>query len=258
MSQAIMKVVKQVEIAKDIYELRLKGDLVKEMGAPDQFLHIRVPGNDLLLRRPISIAEIDAENEECVIIYRTEGDGTKIISQLTEGDTLDVLGPLGNGYPIDMLKAGDNALLVGGGIGVPPLYELSKQLHAKGVNVVHCFGFKNKDEVFYEKEFSAFGKVNIATDDGSYAKKGFVTQYFDELDGFVPDAVFACGPKGLLAAASRAFDPSITYLSMEERMACGIGACYGCVCEKKNSTSASDNYRVCVDGPVFRAEEIVL
>ena len=258
MSQAMMTVVSQTEIAKDIFELRLKGALVNEMGAPDQFLHIRVPGDELLLRRPISIASIDAEKEECVIIYRTEGKGTTIISKLTAGDELDILGPLGNGYPIDMLAAGQNALLIGGGIGVPPLYELAKQLHAKGINVVSCFGFKNKEEVFYEKEFATFGKVNIATDDGSYGKQGFVTQYFDELDGFVPDAVFACGPKGLLVAVSKTFDPSLTYLSLEERMACGIGACYGCVCDKKNSISAYDNYRVCVEGPVFRAEEIVL
>ncbi|MFZ2379606.1 MAG: FAD-binding oxidoreductase, partial [Trichococcus flocculiformis] len=119
MSQAMMTVVSQKEIAKDIFELRLKGAIVNEMGAPDQFLHIRVPGDELLLRRPISIASIDAEKEECVIIYRTEGKGTTIISQLTAGDELDILGPLGNGYPIDMLEEGQNALLIGGGIGVP-------------------------------------------------------------------------------------------------------------------------------------------
>ncbi len=149
-----LTVVKQTEIAKDSFELVLAGDTVKLMEQPGQFLHIRVDQTeDLLLRRPISIANVDAEKEEVTMIYRAGGEGTKRLAKRVEGMQVDVLGPLGQGFPIDEAKQGEMALLVGGGIGVPPLYYLAKQLIKKGVRVIAVLGFASSADVFYEKEF---------------------------------------------------------------------------------------------------------
>ena len=249
MKQEIMLVVEQKEIAKNIFELTLKGELVKQMATSGQFIHIRVPRSDLLLRRPISLASVSMEELTCKVIYRADGDGTKAISELTSGDKLDVMGPLGNGFDTNFIQNEDLVFIVGGGIGVPPLYELGKQLKEKEANIVFMHGFANKDAVFYEEEFSKLGEVMIITDDGSYCRKGHTGHLIEaSLEKYgQPKAVYSCGPTGLLRAVETKFaDHPHVYLSMEERMACGQGACVGC------SISTDDGMKkVCYDGPVF-------
>lgn len=259
MLQEMMTIVSQKELAPKIFEMRLTGELVKEMGTPDQFLHILVPRQDLLLRRPISIAEIIPERQECIIIYRVEGDGTQAMSLLTTGDSLDVMGPLGNGFPLDAVQTGEKALIIGGGIGVPPLYELSKQLVAKGVSVQHVFGFARKEVIFYEEEFNQLGNVIYSTDDGSYGVSGHVGFALDTLpEDYIPDVVYACGSKGLLMAVENRYEHANAYFSLEARMACGMGACYACVCHKKSDPTGATSMKVCDEGPVFKVGEVVI
>ncbi|MCI5686466.1 MAG: dihydroorotate dehydrogenase electron transfer subunit, partial [Enterococcus gallinarum] len=157
MKQERMTITKQRMLAPRIYEMTLSGALVQEMTTPGQFLHIRVPDDAFLLRRPISISWIDQESQSCRIIYRTEGEGTKRFAHLQSGDQLDVLGPLGNGFHIEDLQKDETVFIVGGGIGVPPLYELSKQLVAKGVRTIHFLGFASSEVMYYEKAFQALG-----------------------------------------------------------------------------------------------------
>lgn len=259
MKQEMMLVVEQKEIAHTIFELTLKGELVTQMGTSGQFIHIRVPRSDLLLRRPISLSSVSLEEKTCKVIYRADGDGTKAIAQLTSGDFLDVLGPLGNGFAIDFVEAEDVVFIIGGGIGVPPLYELGKQLAEKKAKIVFMHGFANKDAVFYEEEFSQLGEVMIATDDGSYCQKGHTGHLIQEALKMYPEpkAVYACGPTGLLRSVETSFvDHPHVYLSMEERMACGIGACYACTCQSKKDPN--ENKKVCDEGPVFKSGEVVI
>lgn len=258
MKQEMMTIVSQRLLAPMIYEMTLQGDLVTAMTLPGQFLHVKVPQSDLLLRRPISISQIDQKRKECVIIYRVEGQGTAHFSDLVTGDKLDVMGPLGNGFPIDDVKPGEKILVIGGGIGIPPLYELSRQLKAKGAEVINLHGFRSVEQLFYQAEFQALGKLGIATEDGSYGTKGYI---FDILDNhfneWQPDAVYACGANGLLKAVDQRFnDHSRAYLSLEARMACGMGACYACVCDK--ASQVSENIRICKEGPVVKTGEVVL
>ncbi|WP_141431251.1 dihydroorotate dehydrogenase electron transfer subunit [Bacillus sp. 03113] len=251
-------VISQKEIAASIYELTLKGELVHEMKEPGQFVHIKVgSGMDPLLRRPISIANIDKDKKEFTMIYRKEGRGTSILSERSEGEEIDVLGPLGNGFPISEASAGDVALLVGGGIGVPPLYELSKQLTSKGVKVIHVLGFQTKSAVFYEEEFAALGETYIATVDGTYGTKGFVTDVINqnEIDFHI---LYSCGPTLMLKALEASYGHKKVYLSLEERMGCGIGACFACVCHTGDDPNGFTYKKVCSDGPVFKAGEVVL
>ena len=157
-----MRIVSQHQIAKDIFELTLEGEMVKEMNEPGQFVHVRTnPGLDPLLRRPISVASIDKEHNRFTIIYRAEGKGTKLLSMHMTGGQADVLGPLGNGFPIHDVTEGETALLIGGGIGVPPLYELSKRLNEKGIKTIHVLGFETADKVFYNEEFSRLGETYV-------------------------------------------------------------------------------------------------
>ncbi|KRN54294.1 dihydroorotate dehydrogenase electron transfer subunit [Carnobacterium divergens] len=257
MLQELMTVVDQKQLAPKIFEMRLTGELVNEMQVPGQFLHILVPQSDLLLRRPISIAEIIPEKKECSIIYRIEGAGTETMSHLKTGDLLDVMGPLGNGFPLESVQKGQTAFVIGGGIGVPPLYELSKQLVKKGVKVELIFGFATKDVIFYEKEFSELGEVHLATDDGSKGQHGHVGHLLDTLQG-KPDVVYACGSRGLLMAVENRYENQNAFLSLEARMACGMGACYACVCPKKSDSTGQTSYKVCDEGPVFKVGEVVL
>ena len=259
MKQEMMLVIEQKEIAKNIFELTLKGELVTQMKQSGQFIHIRVPRSDLLLRRPISLSSVSLEEKTCKVIYRADGEGTKAISQLSEGDKLDVLGPLGNGFNIDFVEENDVIFIIGGGIGVPPLYELGKKLAEKETKIVFMHGFANKDAVFYEKEFSTLGEVMIATDDGSYCKKGHTGNLITEALKKYPNpkAIYACGPTGLLRSVETIFaDHPHVYLSMEERMACGVGACYACVCQSKKDPN--ENKKVCDEGPVFKSGEVVI
>ncbi|MDX8365000.1 dihydroorotate dehydrogenase electron transfer subunit [Cytobacillus sp. IB215665] len=252
-----MEVVSQREIAQDIYELILQGELVTQMGEPGQFVHIKVSeGAEPLLRRPISIANVDKKNRQFTMIYRKEGLGTRVLSRINNG-TVNVLGPLGNGFPINETKQGNTALLVGGGIGVPPLYELSKQLVAKGVKVIHVLGFQDKQVAFYEQQFSELGSTYIATVDGSLGMKGFVTDVIDHYQ-FSFDVLFSCGPTPMLKVIEDRYKDKKAFISLEERMGCGIGACFACVCHTQEDPEGTSYKKVCSDGPVFKVGEVVL
>jgi dihydroorotate dehydrogenase electron transfer subunit len=251
-------ITEQIEIAKDIYKLTLKGELVSEMRSPGQFVHIKIgEGFDTLLRRPISISSIDQSKKQFTMIYRKEGKGTSRLAERHPGMAVDVLGPLGNGFPVLESKNGSTALLVGGGIGVPPLLELSKQLTASGVEVIHVLGFQSKTSVFGEDEFSLLGETYMVTVDGTYGYKGFVTDVIDTYQWNF-DTVYACGPTPMLKALETAFPNKKVFLSLEERMGCGIGACFACVCHTAADPTGFSYKKVCTDGPVFRAGEVVI
>ena len=247
--QEKMIVVAQQLIAKNIFELTLRGELVQEM-TPGQFVHVKVSDSqEPLLRRPISIANVDKENNEFTMIYRAEGRGTQVLATNREGQTVDVLGPLGNGFPVEAATTGQTALLVGGGIGVPPLYELAKQLNAKGVKTIHVLGFQSEDVCFYEQQFTALGETYYATVDGTKGTQGFVTTVFDE-QKLAFDLFYSCGPLPMLRALENYYPEKQGYMSFEERMACGIGACFACVCDTTEGQK-KDYVKVCSDGPVF-------
>lgn len=249
-------VVSNRQIAESIYELILKGEITSEMTEPGQFVHVKVAdGFDPLLRRPISIAAIDQLSRTFTIIYRKQGKGTSLLAEKRVGEEVDVLGPLGNGFPVNEARSGGTAVLVGGGVGVPPMFELAKQLAQNGVSVISIIGFQSASSVFYEKELARYGEVYVATVDGTYGKKGFVTDILAEIQG---DIVFACGPTPMLRAIeSGQYAPKI-YLSLEERMGCGIGACFACVCHTKEDPNGFTYKKVCSDGPVFAAGEVVI
>lgn len=258
----MMTILAQEEVAPRIFKLTLQGKLVGEMQTPGQFLHIKVPRADLLLRRPISINAIDQATETCQIIYRIEGDGTKAFSELTPGMQLDVLGPLGNGFDLSKIKANDVVYLIGGGIGVPPLYELSRRLKEIGAIPVHFFGFASQS-VMYDKElFEALGVCHWATDDGSFGMKGHVGMLLDQVATETPEtpaAVFACGNKGMLRTVDERYrNHPNAQLSHEARMACGMGACYGCVCHVTGNETGTKSVKVCDEGPVFPAGKVVI
>lgn len=252
------KVISQIEIAESIYELVLEGSIVVSMKSPGQFVHLKVAeASEPLLRRPISISSIDQESKTFKMIYRKEGRGTALLSGKKPGDTVDVLGPLGNGFSVHETDKGQKALLVGGGIGVPPLYELTKQLTAAGVQVTHVLGFQTGSAAFYQQEFTEFGETHIATVDGTAGYKGYVTDVIDHfhLDF---DVLYACGPTPMLKALQNKFSDKKVFLSLEERMGCGIGACFACVCHTSDDPTGYSYKKVCTDGPVFRAGEVVL
>ncbi|XJZ28437.1 dihydroorotate dehydrogenase electron transfer subunit [Bacillota bacterium Lsc_1132] len=254
----LCKIISQKEIAEDIYELTVKGELVNEIHAPGQFVHIKVNnGMDPLLRRPISISSFDPVKQEITMIYRKEGRGTSLLSAKEVGMNADILGPLGNGFPVEETLEDGTALLVGGGIGVPPLFELSRQLSAKGVKVIHVLGFQTASAVFYEDKFSQYGDVYVATVDGTYGEKGFVTDVINQHQ-LAFDVLYACGPMPMLKALEQEFPDKKVFLSLEERMGCGIGACFACVCKKGDDPLGTGYKKVCSDGPVFRAGEVVL
>lgn len=253
-----MRVISQESIAENIFELTLQGKLVQEIKEPGQFVHLKVASStDPLLRRPISIANIDKENDQFTMIYRSEGLGTRVLSEKLAGDTVDVLGPLGNGFPIEAIAKGETALLVGGGIGVPPLYELSKQLVEKGVRVIHVLGFQSVAAVFYQEKFSLLGDTYIATVDGSYGEKGFVTDVITKY-GLNFDVLYSCGPTPMLRAIELQYPEKNVYISLEERMGCGVGACFACVCHTADDPTGFSYKKVCSDGPVFKVGEVVL
>ncbi|MFJ8530603.1 dihydroorotate oxidase B electron transfer subunit [Bacillus sp. NPDC094106] len=258
MQKQNMIVVNQTEIAKNIYELVLQGDLVQQMNEPGQFVHIKVAeGITPLLRRPISICNVDQEKNEFTMLYRAEGQGTKTLAKKKQGEFVDVLGPLGHGFPVEEAEAGQTALLVGGGIGVPPLYELSQRLVAKGVRVIHILGFQTKDVVFYEEKFAELGDTYVATVDGTHGTKGFVTDVIDTY-GIDFDILYSCGPLAMLRALEGRYKEKKAYISLEERMGCGIGACFACVCHLQEDPSGHSYKKVCSDGPVFPIGEVVL
>lgn len=240
MKQGLFEIIENTRLTDTVWRMRLRGDTSAVTG-PGQFVNIQLDG--LFLRRPISVC--DCEGDVLTIVYKVVGKGTRRMSEMTEG-TLDVLTGLGNGY--DLRDAGERPLLLGGGVGVPPLYMLAKQLVAQGRQVSVVLGFNTKDEIFYEKEFEALGAdVTVATADGSYGVKGFVT------DAMPRDYTYfyTCGPEPMLKAVYAA---SVTegQFSFEERMGCGFGACMGCSCKVITGYK-----RICKEGPVLRKEEIL-
>ena len=251
----IMRVVSQEEIAPAIFELVLEGEMVEAMKA-GQFLHLRVPDDAHLLRRPISISSIDKHKKQCHLIYRIEGSGTAIFSTLKPGDNLDVMGPQGNGFDLSELDNHSKVLLVGGGIGVPPLLEVAKQLYERGVEITTVLGFASKNAVILEDELVQYSQVFVTTDDGTYGIKGNVSVVINECDTEF-DAIYSCGAPGMMKYINQTFyDHPRAYLSLESRMACGMGACYACVLKVPDSETVSQ--RVCEDGPVFKTGTVVL
>ncbi|MBS4172454.1 dihydroorotate dehydrogenase electron transfer subunit [Bacillus sp. FJAT-49736] len=256
--QEDMKILSQTSIATNIFELILQGELVNEMEQPGQFVHIRIEKTVVpLLRRPISIAAINKEKQMITLIYRAEGEGTSLLSKKNVGETVNVMGPLGNGFPTNDLVKGQKALLVGGGIGVPPLYELSLQLRKKGIEVIHVLGFESQEKSFYVKKFSELGGTYIATVDGTLGTKGFVTDVLDEKE-LEFDCLYACGPLPMLRAIEDRYASKKGYVSLEQRMGCGIGACFACVCHEANDPTMKKYRKICSDGPVFKMGEVII
>lgn len=234
------RILSNEKIAKDVYKMILEGD-TQYITAPGQFINIKLDGK--FLRRPISVC--DCDESRITIIYKVVGSGTEYMSALENGEILDVLTGLGNGY--DISKSA-KPLLVGGGVGVPPMYMLAKKLIEDGQAPFVILGFNTKEEIFLEEEFKALGcDVRVTTVDGSYGIKGFVTDAFpDDYDYF-----YTCGPMPMFKAIENTAKTSGQY-SFEERMGCGFGACMGCSCKTKYG-----NKRICKDGPVLEREEII-
>ena len=241
MKQVIFEIKSNERIAKNVYRMLLAGDTTGIL--PGQFVNIRVEGQ--FLRRPISVCNIT--DGVLTIIYKVVGVGTEAMSHLPVGTQLDVLTVLGNGY--DLTKAGDAPLLVGGGVGVPPMYMLARQLREMGKTVKVILGFNTQDEVFYEDEFRALGcDVTVTTVDGSHGVKGFVTNAMDGQQSYY----YTCGPLPMIKALISTLGTN-GEVSMEERMGCGFGACMGCSIQTTQGTK-----RVCKEGPVFPAGELML
>ncbi|MCI7649274.1 MAG: dihydroorotate dehydrogenase electron transfer subunit [Oscillospiraceae bacterium] len=242
MKQSIFKITSNEKIARDIFKMTLAGD-TSAITAPGQFVNIKLDG--FFLRRPISVCDCVGEN--LTLIYKTVGRGTEQMSRMAAGDELDLLTGLGNGY--DTKASGGNPLLVGGGVGVPPMYMLCKELISEGKNVTVVLGFNSKDDVFYEDEFRALGAdVHIATADGTYGTKGFVT---DVIKNIQYTFFYTCGPEPMFRAMHKIMKTPGQY-SFEERMGCGFGACMGCSCK-----TLTGNKRICKEGPVMESEEII-
>ena len=241
MKQGIFEIKSNIALTATVYKMVLVGD-TSDVTAPGQFVNILLDG--LFLRRPISVN--DCVGDELILIYKVVGKGTEQMAKMTAGQTLDVLTGLGNGY--DLSKAGDRPLLIGGGMGVPPLYMLARQLREAGKQVSVILGFNTKDEVFSEEDFKALGcDTTVTTVDGSYGVKGFVTNALPEHYTYF----YTCGPEPMLKAVYKA---TVTdgQFSFEERMGCGFGACMGCSCK-----TVTGNKRICKEGPVLTKEDII-
>lgn len=241
MKQGIFKISENTKLVDNVYKMVLSGD-TSDITACGQFINIQLDG--LYLRRPISVC--DKDDTSVTIIYKVVGKGTEQMSEMQVGKTLDVLTGLGNGY--DLSYSGDKPLLLGGGVGVPPLYMLAKELVKQGKNVSVILGFNTASEVFYEQEFKDLGcNVTVTTVDGSYGVKGFVTNaYLQNYTYF-----YTCGPEPMLKAIYKTSSTS-GQMSFEERMGCGFGACMGCSCK-----TIAGYKRICKDGPVMKKEEIL-
>ena len=241
MKQSIFEIRSNTRLTDSVYKMVLVGD-TSDITNCGQFVNIQLDG--LFLRRPISVCDYDRET--LTIIYKVVGKGTEAMSAMTAGDHLDILTGLGNGY--DLTLSGEKPVLLGGGVGVPPMYNLAKKLMAEGKEVKVILGFNTASEIFYEQEFQALGcDVTVTTVDGSYGVKGFVTDALPE--GYT--YFYTCGPEPMLKAVYRATNTS-GQMSFEERMGCGFGACMGCSCK-----TLTGYKRICKEGPVMKKEEIL-
>ena len=242
MKQSIFTILTDEALTPSVYRMTLSGD-TSAITAPGQFVNIRLAGK--FLRRPISVC--DWEDGKLTLVYKVVGHGTAQMAAMAPGEKLDILTGLGNGYDLGLV--GDAPLLVGGGVGVPPMYGLAKHLRAMGKEVQVILGFNTKAEIFYEQEFKDLGcTVTVTTADGSYGVKGFVT---DAMKNMHYSHFCACGPEPMLKALYAASTTS-GQMSFEERMGCGFGACMGCSCK-----TLTGNKRICKDGPVMKKEEIL-
>ena len=242
MKQSIFTIISNTALTDCVFKMVLEGD-TSAITAPGQFVNIKLEG--LYLRRPISVCDLDGSH--LTIVYKAVGKGTEMMSHMQAGEKLDVLTGLGNGY--DLTLSGDNPVLLGGGVGVPPMYLLAKKLIAEGKKVSVILGFNTKGEIFYEEEFKKLGAaVAVTTVDGSYGIKGFVT---DALKNTEYSYFYTCGPEPMLKAV---FKTSATsgQMSFEKRMGCGFGACMGCSCK-----TITGYKRICKEGPVMKKEEIL-
>lgn len=245
----LCKIISKRQLTADVFDLTVEAGKLAQAAQPGQFAHIYVPGKTL--RRPISICGIDRAAQTLRFVFQIRGEGTAWLADARPGDTLNILAPLGNGYSLGNTR--QKAVFVGGGIGVPPLLEAAK---AFGENAAVLTGFRNAESIILKEDFEKNGnRVLIATDDGSYGYHGLVTDFLDDLDF---DMMFACGPAPMLksvcaVAAARGVPCQI---SLEERMACGIGACLGCACKLKKDGRKFYGH-VCKDGPVFDYETVV-
>ncbi|MCR4706297.1 MAG: dihydroorotate dehydrogenase electron transfer subunit [Lachnospiraceae bacterium] len=241
MKRGLFTITENKQLVPGIMRMRLTGD-TSAFTAPGQFLNIKLDG--LYLRRPISLCDLDGDT--MTIIYKVVGHGTEAMAKMQPGTELDILTGLGNGYD---LSEGKKPILLGGGVGVPPMYYLAKKLIEKGCAVTAVLGFNKKDEIFYEDEFKALGaKTIVTTADGSHGTKGFVTDAMADVDY---DHFYACGPEPMLRAVFKASQTS-GQMSFEKRMGCGFGACMGCSCK-----TITGYKRICKEGPVMRKEEIL-
>ena len=248
-------VVSQEQLADGIFSMWIQTEAAKT-ARPGQFISMYTNDGSKLLPRPISICEIDTETSKLRVVYRVtaEKTGTEQFSKMKAGDTLPIIGPLGNGFPLEAGK-GKRAFLIGGGIGVPPILELAKQLDCEKQIIM---GYRDAD-TFLKEQFEENGTVYISTEDGSVGTKGNVMDAIPE-NGLEADIIYACGPTPMLRAIKQyAEEQGIEcYISLEERMACGIGACLACVCQSKEKDHHSNvnNKRICKDGPVFLSTEV--
>ncbi len=242
MKQSIYKVIENTPLTSTVFKMVLEGD-VSDIKNSGEFINIKLEGK--YLRRPISVCDVDATT--VTIVYKVVGAGTEQMSKMPVGIELDVLVGLGNGY--DLSLSGDMPLLLGGGVGVPPLYNLAKRLINSGKKVTVILGFNTKDEIFYEQEFKDLGaEVFVTTADGTYGIKGFVTDAMKDIEY---SYFYTCGPEPMLKAIYKASATS-GQMSFEERMGCGFGACMGCSCK-----TLTGYKRICKDGPVMKKEEIL-
>ena len=241
MKQGLFEIKENIRLTDSVMKMQLCGD-TSAITAPGQFVNISLDGK--YLRRPISVC--DCEGDILTIVYKVVGKGTEQMQKMSRG-SLDILTGLGNGY--DLSKSGDKPLLIGGGVGVPPMYMLAKKLIENGKKVSVILGFNTKDEIFYEQEFKKLGaEVTVATADGSYGVKGFVTDAMADMDY---SYFYTCGPEPMLKAIYKVAKTSGQF-SFEERMGCGFGACMGCSCK-----TVTGYKRICKDGPVLEKEEIL-
>ena len=242
MKQSIYKIIENIALTSTVFKMVLEGD-VSDIKNSGEFINIKLEGK--YLRRPISVCDVDATT--VTIVYKVVGTGTEQMSKMPVGTELDVLVGLGNGY--DLSFSGEKPLLLGGGVGVPPLYNLAKRLIKDGKEVTVVLGFNTKDEIFYEQEFKDLGAtVFVTTADGTYGIKGFVTDAMKDIDY---SYFYTCGPEPMLKAIYKASTTS-GQMSFEERMGCGFGACMGCSCK-----TLTGYKRICKDGPVMKKEEIL-
>ncbi len=258
------KIISQDCIAPGIFDMRLETELVKDARA-GQFIGVYPNDKSTLLPRPISICEADFEKQVIRLVYRVAGKGTAEFSSLRAGDSLDIIGVLGNGYDIRPML-GKRVMLMGGGIGIPPMLELAKELYehkkaipeAENTEIIIVVGYRD-DKTFLREDLEKYGKVVIASEDGSVGTKGNVMNAVSELK-LEADVICACGPMPMLRAIKNyAADKNIpAYISLEEHMACGVGACLGCVVKTKEVDHHShvNNARICTDGPVFLADDV--